>query len=135
MRRYHWEDFNFSAFKDADFSVDRTASVNDTPTQLKARKAKDTETPKQPKTKTAPKKKLYSQPNQGPQILEGSEGQVPATPADWKLAHQLGIKKSEYFSKLTLSELFSFQYQNFNTCTEARSYLYKRSLRNNIVVF
>ena len=72
MRRYHWEDFNFSAFKDADFSVDRTASVNDTPTQLKARKAKDTETPKQQKSKTALKKKLYSQPNQRPQILGGS---------------------------------------------------------------
>ena len=34
------------------------------------------ETPKQQKPKNVPKKKLYSQKNDGPQILEGSERQV-----------------------------------------------------------
>ena len=49
---------------------------NNTPRQEKANKVKEMETPKQQKSKNAPKKKLYSQQTDGPQILEGSEGQV-----------------------------------------------------------
>ena len=57
-------------------SAKKAAYNNNTPRQEKAKKVKVMETPKQQKSKNAPKKKLYSQPADGPQILEGLEGQV-----------------------------------------------------------
>ena len=50
---------------------------SNTPRQEKAKKVKDTDTPKQQKPKNGPKKKLYTQQTDGPQILDGSESQVP----------------------------------------------------------
>ena len=73
--RYHWEEFNFSIYKERDTSVGKSAKkvpYKNTPRQEKAKKVKDMETPKQQKSK----KKLYSQKTDGPQILDGSDGQV-----------------------------------------------------------
>ena len=54
----------------------KKAPYSNTPRQEKAKKVKDTDTPKQQKPKNGPKKKLYTQQIDGPQILDGSESQV-----------------------------------------------------------
>ena len=67
-----------------DKSAKKGATNSDAPRQEKAKKVKDTDTPKQQKPKNAPKKKLYTQQTNGPQILDGSESQVLKSDFDFR---------------------------------------------------